>query len=422
MASHNKDIHAVTFKVSKTKANARPSHHTKTTTLQSIIQKESWMVPQAKIIHQSNHDEQYTYEVEQGFLASIYLAYAEHHHLVISPDDLWLTILFSFCDYMTYHAEDMRNVFVSHEGKQQLIIDTIGSFAEQKWEQLFQQFEDKLSNTIKPDHREWIIPNFSTSTTLTRAIAQVIFMGINKEYFSYGIMTRCGIPDVTLQGTPEDWYNLQSKIKRLGQLGEFEDLAHWSTILQTIVSKMIDSYDGDVDAEWWNKCIHHHGGSGTDDFSGWVLAFFPFNKGKWQLNSLESIQSTGKYGRVAISKLKAYNAVHVPVKYNELGVMHDIMFYANSQTLNITDQKVQTAFNYAIIEMPEGTITEPYDWNDTSVKKVETINHNSHRHPLIKTLHQGLHSCDICRTSIDKLNPCYYCQSCDFDLCIRCFK
>src|SRR3989338_6036893 len=81
---------------------------------------------------------------EQGLLDALYLAYSNHLNLVISPDDFWLSIMISLNNYMQYKSEAMRSVFVSHEGKAQLIIDTERSYTDQDWGSLLTQFEQKI--------------------------------------------------------------------------------------------------------------------------------------------------------------------------------------------------------------------------------------------------------------------------------------
>ncbi len=423
MASYN-NSNSVAFKINDTTPSTNAYGFHQKTTLPQIVRKESWMTPDAKIMFQSDDHDQYTFNVSQGFLASVYMAYAKHYHITISPDDIWLTIMFSFCNYMEYNAEEMRSIFVDHQDKKQMIIMTDRLLNNMKWEEIFTNFENTLDKHIKPHHREWVIPNFTTTTPLTRAISQIIFMGINKAYFSYGMMTECGIPSVTLEGTPEDWAKLQDKILRFKEFDEHPDLVHWATLLNDIVSKMIDSYNGNVDVAWWNQCIHYHGGSGTNDLSGWALAFFPFDRGQWQLNPFDTIQKTKKYGQIEISKFATYGSVHVPVKFNELGNMHDLMFYASSKTLHMVDDKVRPAFNYAIIKLRADTIKDAYDWSDTSVKHVTKTNSSNitivfkqHPHQLVKTSHIGRHTCDVC---YQHYNNMFYCQQCDFDVCFWC--
>jgi len=52
-----------------------------------------------------------------SFVGAIFDAYSHHYKLVLRPDDLWLTIVIAFANYVNYHAEEMRDCFVTHDGK-----------------------------------------------------------------------------------------------------------------------------------------------------------------------------------------------------------------------------------------------------------------------------------------------------------------
>jgi hypothetical protein len=357
----------------------------------------------------------------QGFLSTLYYAYSNHMNLVIFPDDFWLTILFSLNNYMEFNSETLRKVFVQHEGKAQMIIDTEGAFQDQNWSVLLTLFEKKISENITPGMADALIPNFTTTTPHLRSVSQILLMGVLKKYFAYGIMTLCGIPSVTMKGTLEDWKKLQDKIQFLATLSP--DLSDWVQILTPIIDKLIDSYQNNPDITWWNKVINYIGGSGRDDISGWALAFFPFYKGKWQLQPVKHILETGEYGSVGTSKLEIFSNVHVPVKYNEYGKMHDVFLYAESRRVSVDAEtfSVKTSFDYAILQVPDGTITEAYDWHDRSVKVVEKSITN-HQHPLkfeIDPYALGMARCDLCRRNCAES---WRCALCNFDVCKICIE
>jgi len=60
------------------------------------------------------------YATRTGFPAAALKAYNEHQHLHIRPDDIWLSILTQFNLYVNGHAEELRELFVAHEGKKDL--------------------------------------------------------------------------------------------------------------------------------------------------------------------------------------------------------------------------------------------------------------------------------------------------------------
>jgi hypothetical protein len=57
---------------------------------------------------------------QNGFVDGAVHAYNQHHHLIIRPEDIWFSILVQINVYINAHAEDMRSMFVAHEGKKEL--------------------------------------------------------------------------------------------------------------------------------------------------------------------------------------------------------------------------------------------------------------------------------------------------------------
>jgi hypothetical protein len=67
----------------------------------------------------------HTHIINSGHaLFEAYLAaYNAHEDLVLSPDDIWLMITIYYSRYVTDHAEQMRHLFVEHEGKKELVVE-----------------------------------------------------------------------------------------------------------------------------------------------------------------------------------------------------------------------------------------------------------------------------------------------------------
>jgi len=58
-----------------------------------------------------------------GLISAIMQAYAKHQYLKHSSDDIWLTIIQGVSAHINYNAEKFRNLFVEHEGKEEIIVD-----------------------------------------------------------------------------------------------------------------------------------------------------------------------------------------------------------------------------------------------------------------------------------------------------------
>ncbi|GBC06016.1 hypothetical protein RclHR1_06560007 [Rhizophagus clarus] len=110
-----------------------------------------------------------------------------------------------------------------------------------------------------------------------------------KAYFSYKMYFLCGIPKITLEGTLEDWVNLQEKVNKLRQLNL--DMDFWLDKLDPVIWKLIETYKGEIDEEFWTKIIslNYFGSGGDFAINGWMTAFFPYrNDGKiLENNSIE---------------------------------------------------------------------------------------------------------------------------------------
>jgi hypothetical protein len=55
------------------------------------------------------------------FSAFLY-AYNSHEDIVLSPDDIWLMICIYFSKFVNENAEQLRSLFVDHEGKKKLTV------------------------------------------------------------------------------------------------------------------------------------------------------------------------------------------------------------------------------------------------------------------------------------------------------------
>lgn len=59
------------------------------------------------------------------FQAFLY-AYNSHEDIVLNPDDIWLMICIYFATYVNQNSEQLRTLFVDHEGTKLLTIVQVG--------------------------------------------------------------------------------------------------------------------------------------------------------------------------------------------------------------------------------------------------------------------------------------------------------
>ncbi|CBN76576.1 conserved unknown protein [Ectocarpus siliculosus] len=213
-------------------------------------------------------------------------AYNTHCNLVISPDDVWLTILAQSCAYVNKNAEGLRDRIVEHEGKKELRVSSDGTLHTADYPRMIRDLLGLIRQNIKsPEFADWFRPGFSTTTEKDEVCAAATAMASLQAYFEYTMMYRCGIPSVTLMGTVGDWKLLREKIERLL---EFEvDGNPQGKVMQTWVGYLRKVCDGFVESaehpgspetlEFWDRVLTHEPeGSGVSYITGWVSAFTCF--------------------------------------------------------------------------------------------------------------------------------------------------
>ncbi|CAG8541245.1 7136_t:CDS:1 [Racocetra persica] len=237
---------------------------------------------------------EYPYCTNNGFVAAIIHAYNHHQHLRLSPDDIWLTISQGVSRHINYNAEKFRHYFVKHEGKKEVAIfaddilhtnpnkDTL----EGNWPEVVNRLVIETDKRVeKIDLAQLLECDFSTTTSSSLTASRIVLLDMVKAYFSFKVMLVCGIPKVTLEGTLEDWTKLQEKVIKLRNLNL--ELDFWLDRLEPVIWKLVDTYRGEVDKDFWSRVmtLRHYGSGGQITLTGWITAFFPYDRSGTALNS-----------------------------------------------------------------------------------------------------------------------------------------
>lgn len=232
-----------------------------------------------------------------SFLQGMYRAYAEHYPFVLSPDMIWLLISQGFATHVDIHAEELRSQIVDHSEKISLIImDNRIRIDDPNapWEKLFPQFADSMRAYTKNGIIDLLTADFSTTTPTSRIASQITVMKAMENYFEYiYIYAICGIPEVTLLGTPEDWQKILDKTRQLARY----NLSWWVDEMVPVLEKIVETSKGKIDRNFWRSMfkIHDTGpigcgsGNGKRYFDGWIVKFFPYDN-EGNRNDLHQIE------------------------------------------------------------------------------------------------------------------------------------
>jgi len=288
-----------------------------------------------------------------SFIGALWDAYSNHYKLILRPDDVWLTIIIALADYINHHPEEMRSCFVNHDGQKEIIVE---SRHPTNWENLIKSTVQEIQKETKDDVREWIEPKFTTTSENDTIISRIVLMGSLKHYFSYKYYMGCGIPEVTLKGTLQDWLLLRNKLQRIETYGKETNqlpLIWWYQILIPIIDEFINSFRGNINVNFWQSCANYvSASSGCDYLSGWSLSFCPFKDGKWNLNTPEEILSTHQYGEIGTDEMQVSSIVKVPIKIFYGGDVQDCNFYAGGivNRYDFNTNTITPSFDYALID------------------------------------------------------------------------
>jgi hypothetical protein len=252
-----------------------------------IVQKVPGRAPDAKM---------------NGFLKAIHESYANHYPLILSPDDVWLAIAQGFSYHVNANVEKLRNNFVKHDGKATIKIrrdQFIKGSPNNDWPGCFSEFSKCIANYIGQDKRDLLVSDFSTSTSLHRAVSEITLMNTLKAYFDYVVETKCGIPAITLTGNERDWERI---IEKATALIPFQ-CEVWITNLLKILNNFLKAFKGNADPSLWTNIYKIKGpqGSGGTTISGWVNVFFPYlndwrSPGEFSTPNPSSIAQEFNYG------------------------------------------------------------------------------------------------------------------------------
>lgn len=216
-----------------------------------------------------------THPVITGYLQ----AYQEHRPITLSPDIAWLLICQGFAQHVNNNAEELRQKFVNFKGQKTLEVVRVvpeGTLQAFPWETVFPEFVEKIKNYVGAELTGTLTADFTTTTPASLIASQITIMDGMKTYFKYKVfMIGCGIPEVTIEGSLEDWKKIQ---ERLDVLEKYE-LKWWTKELRPVIQEIINAKSGKFNKKFWKEMIRFHkkGLYGSlKDIDGWFLKFYPY--------------------------------------------------------------------------------------------------------------------------------------------------
>ena len=305
--------------------------------------------------------------LNNAFISAVHTAFANHYPLVLSPDAIWLVISQGFANHVNANAESLRKSFVDHEGKKTIEIlldrgDFVKGSPKNPWGDVLDLFSEGIRRNVGDKTHDLLTPTFSTTGPVERAASQIVLMNCFKEYFLYRMVCICGIPEVTLEGTPEDWSLLRDKALSLGQY----DLEWWTVELKPILDQFVEAASGKVDVEFWRRIYKLKQAYGTHSVNGWILDLFPYIRdgrtknhclGTWKSIPMEDKEDKGGFSfgiREGDLSTRSFppGVVSAPFVWKIRGKEYNMRFFAGfmAATQNSKTLAIQPEIGWAVAD------------------------------------------------------------------------
>jgi hypothetical protein len=227
-----------------------------------------------------------TYASQDSFFRGAIDAGAKRQHLIIHPQDVWITILKQLSFYMRKHKDDkeVAEVWDNLNGKWTPRFFSVIVAGTAHW------VLDQFNLRSKADWmRDWVRPNFTTVFQQPRGIiansseemlANALMMSLPSQSTEDLPAFPCknGFPSITLAGTQDDWKIILTKVDVLEKFGK--EPKAYGLVLKVVLSRFVQTFDTPNDATirlFWNDMITITARQNlcitTDIITGWVNAF-----------------------------------------------------------------------------------------------------------------------------------------------------
>lgn len=207
-----------------------------------------------------------------ALLGAVHHAFAEHRPLALTPDAVWLTIAQGVAHHVGLNAETLRaRLGVRHEGRERITVSTNTPLPDGV-PGVVSALRAELATRIGDGRARLFTCDFSTTTDVDRTASEIVLLDVFSPYYDYFFSIICGIPEITLLGTVDDWRAIRARVDVLDEL----DLAWWTSSLRPITDRFVAAVEGKIDVEHFRGIYKPREAYGWDRITGWAARLYPY--------------------------------------------------------------------------------------------------------------------------------------------------
>lgn len=174
-------------------------------------------------------------DIQQGYMWALSRAYSRHQKIALSPHDVWYIVLAELATIVSANIEACRPIFTKSPDKIVIEVPTADVTAID-----LNFVENKLRELIPVD-LDIFMPTFTTLTPDARYACLAAFCESASHYYSY-MTFACGLPAIQINGTIEDWTNLQRHASLLAQTfskTSVSQIGPWMSRVNTAIDNIV---------------------------------------------------------------------------------------------------------------------------------------------------------------------------------------
>lgn len=198
----------------------------------------------------------------ESFIDYIKFCYDNHKGLVVSPDMIWHTVLYEISQLIKKDPNTYKEFFTRSGDRIEISVPKKGVLID------IDAILEKLKVLIPSDTKPFLL-NFTTTTLNSKLAISTAFCEAVSPYYDY-MMFSCGIPEIKILGTKEDWQSIKDSCEKLKNI--FTTKRDYFNDIQFLVDKFYKCNDIDFLSKVFS---YEREGSGSALFiDGWVKLLF----------------------------------------------------------------------------------------------------------------------------------------------------
>ncbi len=204
-------------------------------------------------------------------------AYANHRPVVFSPDIIWTLISQGFANHINNNSNKYKDLLIKSDEEKTIVANIGADLANTDWPEVINTLSSSSADNMKSKLGQLLVCDFSTTTQVEKAASQIIMLKAVESYFEFEVRYLiCGVPQVTLLGTPDDWRKVKDKTHQLEQY----DLKWWTDRLIPILDEFIAASEGNANVDFWKDMVKIKKAEFCGDpelMNGWFITFYPYD-------------------------------------------------------------------------------------------------------------------------------------------------